>query len=147
VLVIGYGNDLRRDDGAGRLVADEIERRDLPGIEVRSVPQLTPELALDLAGRDRVVFVDASVDADRVTVTPVSAADPGSGIMSHHGDPASLLALTATVGEVPAEAWIVCIPASDLGLGSDLSTRTRHGVEEAVDRVADLVRFPSPRRR
>ena len=49
-LVIGYGNDLRTDDGAGRWVAERIESFDLPGVSVRSVPQLTPELTLDIAG-------------------------------------------------------------------------------------------------
>lgn len=139
MLVVGYGNDLRRDDGAGRLVADAIERRSLPGVTVRSVAQLTPELALDLAGRSRVVFVDASVDTDRVTVTRVDAGNGGRGIMSHHGDPAGLLALTGTVGEVPPEAYVVSIPAADLGLGSDLSATTRLGVDEAVALVAALI--------
>ena len=43
-LVIGYGNDLRSDDGAGRAVADRISEMELPGVAVRSVMQLTPEL-------------------------------------------------------------------------------------------------------
>ncbi len=66
-LVIGYGNDLRCDDGAGRAVADRIEAMALPGVEVRSVQQLAPELALDIACAETVVFVDASIDVAETT--------------------------------------------------------------------------------
>ena len=46
ILIVGYGNDLRSDDGAGRVVASRVEAMDLPGVVVRSQSQLTPELAL-----------------------------------------------------------------------------------------------------
>lgn len=138
LLVIGYGNDLRADDGAGRVVAATIEARGIAGVDVRSVSQLTPELALDIAGRRRVVFVDASVDADVVVMEPVTAGGSEGGVMTHHGDPASLLALVDHVGEQPAEALVISIPALDLGLGFTLSEGTAHGVAEAVEMIADL---------
>jgi hypothetical protein len=53
VLVVGYRNDLRANDGAGRVVADRIEAMQLPGVAVWSVSQLTPGLALEITGRDR----------------------------------------------------------------------------------------------
>ena len=90
LLVIGYGNDLRSDDGAGRAVAEAIAERDLPGVEVRSMSQLTPELSLEISGRRVVVFVDADVDAIEVTARTVTAGPPGEGAMTHHGDPATL---------------------------------------------------------
>ena len=139
MLVIGYGNDLRTDDGAGRCVADAIDARRLNGVAVRSVPQLTPELALDLSGRSVVVFVDASIDDVDVVVRPVDAADSGPTTMSHHGDPASLLAMVPSVGEPPQRAYLVSIPASDLSLGFDLSPRTEAAVAEAVEAVTALV--------
>ena len=90
-LVIGYGNDLRSDDGAGRWVAQQIDDRGLDGIEVRSVAQLTPELALEIAGRSVVVFVDASVDVRELTIDEVEASSEASTVMTHHGNPADLL--------------------------------------------------------
>ena len=138
-LVIGYGSDLRGDDAAGRAVADAIDAMDLPGVVVRSQPQLAPELALDMAGRDVVVFVDADVDAQDVTVASVDAA-PGATVMTHHGDPAALLAMVPSVGDPPAAAFVVSIPAHDLGLGTEMSDRTRIAVATAVEIVAGLVR-------
>lgn len=62
VLIVGYGNTLRRDDGVG-VRAAELMGSDprFAGIEVLTVYQLTPELALDIAAASLVVFVDADV--------------------------------------------------------------------------------------
>ncbi len=140
LLVIGYGNDLRSDDGAGRAVAEAISELDLPGVEVRSMSQLTPELSLVLAGRARVVFVDADVDAKEVEIRTVDAGASGNGVMTHHGDPAKLLALTATVGPVPDEAIVISIPATNLEMGFELSPQTASGVGHAVDLIVGLNR-------
>ncbi len=138
-LVIGYGNDLRTDDGAGRWVADRLDELALDGVEVRSVPQLTPELALLVAGRETVVFVDASVDTAELSVESVDDSVGGTGVMSHHGDPATLLTMAATVGRRPDRAYVVSIPASDLGMGVDLTPATRAAAEQAVARIAALL--------
>src|ERR1035441_10847597 len=65
LLVIGYGNTLRRDDGVGPRVADAVAALALPGVHALACPLLTPELA-DPVSRARVaIFVDAAVDAPR----------------------------------------------------------------------------------
>lgn len=138
VLVIGYGNTLRADDGAGPEVARRVEADALPGVEVRSLPQLTPELALDIARADRVVFVDASVDTAEVEVRRVEPGPPGPHSMSHHGDPATLLTLAGDDGRVPLSAYVVSIPATNLGLGFELSPTTAAGVDAAVNAIREL---------
>jgi hydrogenase maturation protease len=65
VLVVGYGNSLRGDDGvgwhaAGRLAADPR----LAGARVLARHQLTPELAVDVAQASLVVLVDAVAGAE-----------------------------------------------------------------------------------
>ena len=138
MLVIGYGNDLRSDDGAGRAVADAIADRALPGVEVRSMSQLTPELSLEIAGRNTVVFVDADVDATELRTRKVEAGPAGDRVMTHHGDPATLLDLTSTVGEIPAEAFVVSIPATNLEMGFEFSPATANAVDAAVDFIVEL---------
>lgn len=138
LVVIGYGNDLRSDDGAGRRVADAVDAQGLAGVTVLSVAQLTPELALEIAGRERVVFVDASVDAEELTVEPVEVGPAGRGVMTHHGDPASLLSLVSSVGELPRRAEAISIPARNLGLGFELSPATEEAVAEAIEIIAAI---------
>jgi len=60
-LIIGYGNTLRGDDGAGPRVAEVVAGWSLPNVRAISAAQLTPELAEALAGAEVVIFVDAQV--------------------------------------------------------------------------------------
>jgi len=136
-LVIGYGNDLRRDDAAGRCVAEAVERLDLPGVEVLVSTQLVPEHAERLAVVGRVVFVDASIEATGVVVSTVTAA--GSPTHSHHASPAGLLALVEALGVSAPEAFLVEVPAIDLSLGEGLSDETTAAVQQAIAEVAALV--------
>ncbi len=61
VLVIGYGNELRGDDGIGPHVVSELAALELPGVLTRIVHQLLPELAAELADTCLVIFVDAQL--------------------------------------------------------------------------------------
>ncbi len=138
-LVIGYGNDLRSDDGAGRAVADRIAALKLPGVEVRSVMQLTPEMALEIAEVDTVVFVDASIEVDTTISSPVVAEAAAPSAVSHYATPGSLLGMTSTVGPVPSQAVAISIPVTDIGLGMELTPMTEIGVNNAVSMVTAIV--------
>ena len=60
VLVIGYGNPGRQDDGLGPAVASGIDRLGWPGLTAFDNYQLTIEDAIEVAAHDVVWFVDAS---------------------------------------------------------------------------------------
>lgn len=137
VLVLGVGSELRSDDAAGRRVAAAIAEVAPSDVEVRSVHQLTPELALDLAGRDQVIIVDAAVDVAEVTVRSIDPAtvDPA---FSHHLAPTALLALAVRLGAAPGALTVISVPAHDLGLGTQLSQATAAAVAEATTRVLEL---------
>jgi hydrogenase maturation protease len=138
-LVIGYGNDLRGDDAVGRRVAEAVEALGLPGVEVLSLHQLTPELAADLDGREVVVFVDADVRAGDVAVQQLET-DGRQVRATHNVDPRGLLALADLLGAPPAVALSVSVPASDLELGESLSAPARAALPAAVDAVVEALR-------
>jgi hydrogenase maturation protease len=140
VLVIGVGSELRADDAAGRHVADAVERIAPPGVEVRSVHQLTPELAVELVGRELVIVVDADVDVEAVTCRTVTGAGGQPGAMTHHLDPGALLGLAALFGPPPGRVSLVSIPVHDLGLGTELSAATAAAAELAVVEVLERCR-------
>lgn len=64
ILIIGYGNPGRRDDGLGWLAADQIERAGLPSVRVCTDYQLNIEHAADVAESNVAIFIDAAVQAD-----------------------------------------------------------------------------------
>lgn len=136
-LIIGYGNDLRRDDAAGRRAAEQVAARDLPGVRVLSVPQLAPEHVVDAAACGLVIFVDASTVDDVVTVRTVTPTWP-TWRLTHHLTPASLLGLARTLGGASPTGVVVTIPVTDAALGLSLSPAAAHGVRDAVEQVVRL---------
>ncbi len=140
LLVIGYGNTLRSDDGVGPKVADAVASLALPGVRALTCPLLTPELADPLSQARVAVFVDAAVDAPReVQLRKLAPAD-SSQIMAHAASPATLLALARDVFGHAPEAWLLTIPAENIGIGEELSAFTRRGLETAVEEIKQLAR-------
>ncbi len=64
ILIFGWGNPSRGDDALGPLFVERIEALNLPGVECLTDFQLQVEHALDLQARERVLFVDASIDVE-----------------------------------------------------------------------------------
>jgi hydrogenase maturation protease len=134
LLVIGYGNELRRDDGAGPRVAASVAALGLPGVRAVSSHQLTPEMADLLRDAEAVMFVDARADAPAVGVERLAPSPAGAG-WGHTSDPRWLLGLTAALYDHAPAAWLVTIPAVDLGMGEGLSDQAARGVAVVIRRI------------
>lgn len=130
LLLVGIGNTLRRDDGAGASVVKRFSDR--ADCRVLVVHQLLPEHVDDLARCDRAVFADAAVNADRVRIGRLLAPSRIPPSLGHTGDPGWLLALCESLHGRSPEAWLLTIPATDLGFGDGLSAAAAEAVEEAV---------------
>jgi hydrogenase maturation protease len=138
LLVIGYGNTLRRDDGVGPKVAEAVEALALPGVRALECALLTPELADAVSQAGMVVFVDAAVDAPREVQMRKLAPAKSSQIIAHAATPAILLALARDVFGHAPEAWWLTIPAEELGIGEEFSPLTQRGFETAVQEIRKL---------
>jgi len=138
LLVIGYGNTLRGDDGVGPRVVEAVAALDLPNVQTLSCDLLTPELADPIAQAKLVVFVDAAIDAPReVQLRPLAPAE-SSQIMAHAADPRTLLALARDVFGRAPEAWWLTIPIENTGIGEQLSDLAMKGVAIAVEKIWQL---------
>lgn len=145
IAIVGYGNDLRGDDGVGPQVATIFAGRRLPGVRSLPLHQLTPELAPMLASVKLAIFVDAyPVDAGSTAVQPEvqvrSLAPLPSGAMSGHtSDPQGLLMLAQLLYDRAPQAWLVAIPAVNFELGDRLSTVARWGATRAASKIECLL--------
>jgi hydrogenase maturation protease len=143
VVVIGYGNDLRGDDGIGPHLAAAVAGRAWPNVRALAVHQLTPELAEILAGARLALFLDARVasSGEPVQVRRVQPA-AGGGPMSHSGDPSWLLALAGELyGQTP-ETWWVTVAGHSFALGEQLSPAAQAHCRVALERILSVVRCP-----
>lgn len=138
LLVIGYGNELRCDDGVGPRVAAAVDALRLPGVGTLICQQLSPEHAEPVSQARVVVFVDAAVDAPREVQFRKLEPAGSSQLMAHAADPRTMLALARDVYGRTPEAWWLTIPAMKLGFGEDLSPEAQRGLEEAVEKIRAL---------
>ena len=146
-MVIGYGSPIRGDDAIGPLAADRLERAGVPeGVEVVSRHILTAELVADLVAHDRVVFLDAAVDAAPGEVRCRRIAPDATAIstMAHFLDPRELLAWCETLyGRFP-ETFLVSAGGASFGYANySLTPVAEAAIEPMLDRVRRLIDRPA----
>ncbi|HEU6449465.1 MAG TPA: hydrogenase maturation protease [Verrucomicrobiae bacterium] len=140
ILVIGYGNTLRRDDGVGVKIAEAVAAMDLPGVTVITRHQLAPELAVPISEADAVVFVDAEVKASEpIKLRMIKPAETVGRILAHAADPRSLLALAKEVFGRNPIAWTLGVPVEDFNFGDGFSSRAEKGFQDALKQIRGLI--------
>ncbi len=151
VLIIGYGNPDRQDDGVGFQALVRLAKalkRPYPLDVYEDIQpegqnpdfwfdlQLKPEMAEVIAQYDHVFFIDAHTGAvpDDVNwreLTPVFQSSP----LTHHLTPESALSLCETLyGKKPA-AILISIRGYEFGFSSTLSQQTEIYLNQGVNRI------------
>jgi hydrogenase maturation protease len=121
-LVFGWGNPSRGDDALGLLLVEQLAehaRNVLPAGQLACLTdfQLQVEHALDLLGRQRVLFVDAAQDLEQpFSVRPLQPAR-GAGISSHAIAPEAVLQVYQDLYGEPPASTLLAIRARSFGLG------------------------------
>lgn len=139
-LLIGFGNLLAGDDGAGPRVVEACAAA-MPEIDTIIVQQLTPELAEPISRSRRVVFVDAEVgiSAGSVRIRELVPAVQSSGSLSHQFDPTTLLACAQTLFGCCPPAQLVTVGGAEFGTGDKLSDTVRAALPSAIAQVKKLL--------
>jgi hydrogenase maturation protease len=120
LLVFGWGNASRGDDALGPLFVERLREELGPRADIEFIDdyQLQPEHALDLAGRERVLFVDASLSC--VAPFEVTLLQPAAdaSVSTHALSPQALLQVYAQVhGQGPSPCTLLAIRGERFGLG------------------------------
>lgn len=129
-LVIALGNPSRGDDALGPLVAERLEALALPEVEVLSDFQLQIEYALDLRGREEVIFVDATLAGDAPFSFAPPAARSDTSVTTHALSPQALLeGYSRLTGEAPPATWVLALRGYAFELGAGLSAQAAANLE------------------
>jgi hydrogenase maturation protease len=141
VLVIGYGNPGRLDDGLGPALADALERLKLPGVTVDSDYQLAVEDARAVADHDVVVFADASLSGPAPFTFCRIAPKPGAHFSSHIVEPEGVLALARELFGAQPEAYVLGIRGYVFDdFGERLSEQARANLAAALAFIERVLR-------
>lgn len=137
-LLIGVGNRLRGDDGAGYRLAELLAAEPHPTAapwQVLAVQQLTPELAAAIAIANAVLFVDAWHPNTPQPPQPVLVLKDTPRQdhalhqrLSHQCSPGQLLELSQALYGRRPPAWLLQLPVQQLGYGEALSPSTAQAV-------------------
>lgn len=136
VLIVGYGNPLRGDDGFGWRTAERLraEIHD-PEVEVMALHQLTPELMEPISRAELAIFIDASVGPER---TPGGA----SSAFTHHVTPEALVEGARSLYGRAAEPRVLTAMGENFELGEKLSPAVERAIVDTVERVRAILRRP-----
>jgi hydrogenase maturation protease len=137
VLVIGYGNPARGDDGLGPALADRLERMALPGVTVEADYQLSIEHAALAAEHDIVVFADAAAAGEAPFTFARLAPACEESFSTHAVTPGQVLGLAGSCfGAVP-RGYVLAIRGRALeGFAEGLTREARAGLEAALGHLA-----------
>lgn len=146
VLVIGCGQEHRRDDQIGLRIAEGIARNSLPAAEVQLCTAPGRDLLDRLDQADLLVLIDAArsgpklppgdwtrIDYQRNLEQLPARAAPDTHVMNVE----SVLRLGQTLGILPGDVWIYAVAIRDAGLGQEISAELEAAAVEvraAVER-------------
>lgn len=134
VLVLGYGNPGRCDDGLGPALAHEIAARGLAGVRTESAYQLALEDAALAAEHDVVVFADAS----RTGAGPFEFREAAPLVRheftTHALSPEAVLGVARDVLAARPRAWVLAIRGESFdAFGEGLSPAAAANLAAAVE--------------
>jgi len=120
VLVFGWGNLSRGDDALGPLLVERLRAEWVPADRVECLDdyQLQVEHALDLVGRERVLFVDASLTCAAPFEVTQLRARRERGCSTHSLSPQALLQVFCELqGVEPPPCCLLAIRGASFALG------------------------------
>ena len=131
ILIYGYGNPGRQDDGLGPALVDRLENERIPGVATDSNYQLQIEDAVALSQNDTVIFVDAAEIGDAPFT--FTALEPSNEIAftTHTISPGSVLALCNEMYRKPVRAYVLAIRGYGWEFVEELTPVAEKNLEEA----------------
>ena len=155
IIIIGYGNHLRGDDGLGPYAAECLEESGLnDNVEIYAPHQLAPELAQPISEADFVIFIDACWGEESGKVScleiapdssPPRAATSSPGSFSHHLTPAVLMAMAARLYGSRPRALVVSVCSRSFAFGEGLSLPVKKVLPELLRRVWESIELEEVR--
>ncbi len=144
VLLIGYGNPAREDDGLGPAAAQAIEKLNIEGVSVDSNYQLTVEDSASVARHDVVVFVDAAARGKNPVMFYELEPKRSESFTSHSVGPEAILGLTHDLFKVQTRGFMLGIRGYSFDMfKEEMTTEALKNLEAAVKFITPLLCNPA----
>jgi len=150
LLIVGYGNPDRGDDGVAWHMLKELLKEHKPDLDAEDLLsgdiasldgetdtwfnlQLLPEISELLSDYEKAVFIDAhtaeiKAEINLEKIEPVFLNSP----FTHHVTPSTCLSLVESINGYAPESWLLSIRGYEFRFERELTTRTRDLANKAV---------------
>lgn len=142
VLVIGYGNTLRGDDGVGRIVAEQLaEVIQSEQVDVLSCHQLTVELAEEISQAHIVILIDAAVGdtPGAIACEEVLPSTTQPTALLHYMEPGVLLASTHGLYGTCPTMFLWTVVGESFEYGEQCSPSVQQVIPDLLQRLVPFV--------
>jgi len=140
LLVLGYGNPGRQDDGLGSAAATLIDKLGWPSVTAFDNYQLNIENALDVAEHDIVWFVDAAKTGPAPYAVRRLAPSSTFDFTSHLVRPETILAMAGHYFGRTPEAFVLAIRGYEFEFIEALTPKANDNLQSAAAMLADRIR-------
>jgi len=141
ILLIGYGNPGRCDDGLGVAVAEQIEKMNISGVTVEADYQLTIEDAAAIAEHEVVIFADASLNGPEPFSFGQIEPKASLGFSSHSIEPCEVLSLAHSLFGSTARGYVLAVRGYEFNrFGQYLSEKAVANLGKAVNFMESALR-------
>ncbi len=146
ILIFGYGNPGRKDDGLGPMLSEKIGEwlveNNITGIDVDSNYQLNIEDAYSIKDYDLVFFADASrEDIDHFMIDQVTPSEK-AGFNTHTVSPGFVLDLCNKLYNKNPQVFLLHIRGYDFSMEESLSDEARENLEKVFNHLTELLSKP-----
>jgi hydrogenase maturation protease len=131
ILVYGYGNPGRQDDGLGPALVVRLEDDRIPGVVTDTNYQLQIEDAVAVSESDTVIFVDATESGDAPFTFTELEPSVEIAFTTHTVSPGSVLALCQDMYRKKVRAYVLAIRGYGWEFMEKLTPVAEKNLEEA----------------
>jgi hydrogenase maturation protease len=138
LLIFAYGNPSRGDDALGPLLIEHLQILNLEGIEILTDFQLQVEHAYDLQGRERVLFIDASVSCESPYTFSRLFAQKDPSYTTHVMSPMAVMHVYQELYGDPPPSYLLQVRGESFELGESLSPQAEVNLQSSLDLLRRL---------
>jgi hydrogenase maturation protease len=143
ILVYGYGNPGRQDDGLGVILADElemwVESKHLDNVQIDTNYQLNLEDAAGIANYDIVIFADASKeDLSHFSLVPLEPSEH-SHFSMHSVSASFILYLCHQIFNHKPKAYLLHIKGYNWDFMSKPTDKARKNLDLALEHMKNFI--------
>lgn len=143
VLILGYGNPLRGDDGIGWIAAFQLQDCNQDkNVIIETSHQLTPELAEQFSEFELVVLIDADAQGapGEIKIRTVEPADLQLEPINHFSTPESILAMAKDIYGKAPKTYIASISGETFDFQETLSPKIEAQLPGLIDSIQKIIK-------